>query len=196
MTMSSNGSSAKAISLAIIVFAFLWLPSFAFASLEDYSRTPSDTTILYGTNLHIEVTNTDNDVDTFYRFAVENLAEEYTYGECGALETAPATYEWDIASLPAGNYTAVRFLFYITEEDCDTLVSPDGNGAIEGDASEIIFEITNTGAWIPELITAQIVTVGELMPPVLFATIVVSTLLIGAGWAWSRFKRHVSGKKI
>lgn len=49
---------------------------------------------------------------------------------------------------------------------------------------------------ITTLISDQITTIGGFMPTVLTAVIGVSVLLIGAGWAWSRFKRHVHGKKI
>jgi len=49
---------------------------------------------------------------------------------------------------------------------------------------------------ITDLIASQVTTIGTFMPTVLTAVIGVAVLLIGAGWAWSRFKRHVHGKKI
>jgi len=46
------------------------------------------------------------------------------------------------------------------------------------------------------LITDTVSTFKEIAGPAILAVVAVAALLIGAGFVWSRFKRHVSGKKI
>jgi len=39
-------------------------------------------------------------------------------------------------------------------------------------------------------------TFGTLVTDNIYVILGVAVLLIGAGWAWSRFKKHVHGRKI
>lgn len=47
-----------------------------------------------------------------------------------------------------------------------------------------------------QIITDSVSTFKEIAGPALLAIIAVAVLLIGAGFVWGRFRRHVSGKKI
>jgi len=42
----------------------------------------------------------------------------------------------------------------------------------------------------------QLTTLGTIFQDNLFAILGVAVLLIGAGWVWGRFRKHVAGKKI
>jgi len=43
---------------------------------------------------------------------------------------------------------------------------------------------------------ALLTTLGTIFQDSIYVILGVAVLLIGAGWVWSRFKKHVAGKKI
>jgi len=47
-----------------------------------------------------------------------------------------------------------------------------------------------------QIITDSVTTFKDIAGPALLAVIAVAVLLIGAGFVWSRFRKHVAGKKI
>ena len=47
-----------------------------------------------------------------------------------------------------------------------------------------------------DIITDSVATFKDIAGPAIAAVVAVAVLLIGAGFVWSRFRRHVSGKKI
>jgi len=46
------------------------------------------------------------------------------------------------------------------------------------------------------LVTNSVATFKEIAGPAILAVVAVAVLLIGAGFVWSRFKKHVARKKI
>ena len=52
---------------------------------------------------------------------------------------------------------------------------------------------TSTAA---QIVSDSVNTFKEISGPALLAVVAVAVLLIGAGFVWGRFRRHVAGKKI
>lgn len=44
--------------------------------------------------------------------------------------------------------------------------------------------------------STQLTTLGTIFQDNIFAILGVAVLLIGAGWVWSRFKKHIHRRKI
>ena len=47
-----------------------------------------------------------------------------------------------------------------------------------------------------EMLTASITTFKDIAGPAILSIIAVAVLLIGAGYVWVKFKKHVAGNKI
>jgi len=43
---------------------------------------------------------------------------------------------------------------------------------------------------------ALLATIGQIFADNIYLILGVAVLLIGAGWVWGRFRKHVAGKKI
>jgi hypothetical protein len=110
--------------------------------------------------------------------------------ECVLITQLSKTQSFNV---PIGNEESIEVTAGITKFDCENYTDDSAQSSDFG----FYFTVVEQDLFIAlALLSTSINTFKDIAGPALLSVVAVAVLLIGAGYVWSRFKRHITMKKL